>query len=146
MRIVVDTNLSMPTNAKMLKEPGQTILMTCSADEHAVQALKDAGADIHMMPYCNTSVDLKSVLQQLSDMHVNDVLLEAGATLSGAMLQAGLIDELIIYMAPVLMGNDARGLFALPGLESMQDKIELEVTDYRLVGKDIRITAKVIQH
>ena len=145
IRVVVDTNLSMPTNAKMLKEKGQTVLMTCSADEHIAQALKDAGADIHMMPYCNSSVDLKSVLQQLSDMQINDVLLETGATLSGAMLQAGLIDELIIYMAPVLMGNDARGLFALPGLESMQDKIELDIIDYRLVGKDVRITAKVKQ-
>lgn len=146
MRVVVDTNLSMPTDAKMLKEPGQTVLMTCSADEHIAQSLKDAGADIHMMPYCNTSVDLKSVLQQLCDMQVNDVLLETGATLSGAMLQAGLIDELIIYMAPVLMGNDARGLFALPGLDAMKDKIELDIIDQRLVGQDIRITAKVKQH
>ncbi len=143
VRVVVDTNLSMPTDSKMLKEPGQTVLMTCSTDEHIAQALKDAGADIHMMPYCNTSVDLASVLQQLSDMQINDVLLETGATLSGAMLRAGLIDELIIYMAPILMGNNARGLFSLPGLESMQDKIELDITDQRLVGQDIRITAKV---
>lgn len=146
IRVVVDTNLSMTANAKMLKEQGKTILMTCSADEAIAQSLKDAGADIHMMPYCNTSVDLAFVLQQLSDMQINDVLLETGATLSGAMLQAGLIDELIIYMAPVLMGNDARGLFALPGLETMQDKIELDIIDQRLVGQDIRITAKVKIH
>jgi len=143
IRVVVDTNLSMPTDAKMLKQAGRTVLMTCSADEAITQALTEAGADIHIMPYCNTSVDLTSVLQQLSDMEINDVLLETGATLSGAMLQAGLIDEIIIYMAPVLMGNDARGLFALPGLESMQDKIELEITEQRVIGKDIRITAKV---
>ena len=145
LRVVVDTNLSMPSDAKMLKEKGKTVLMTCSADEHVTQALTDAGANIHMMPYCKKSVDLKSVLQQLSDMHINDVLLETGATLSGAMLQAGLIDELIIYMAPVLMGNDARGLFALPGLDSMQDKIELDIIDQRMVGQDIRFTAKVRQ-
>ena len=146
LRVVVDTNLSMPIDAKMLKEVGQTVLMTCSADDAITQALKEAGADIQMMPYCNTSVDLASVLQMLSDMQINDVLLETGATLSGAMLQAGLIDEIIIYMAPVLMGNDARGLFALPGLETMQDKIELDITEQRLVGKDIRITAKVKMH
>jgi len=146
LRVVVDTNLSMPSDAKMLNEAGQTVLMTCSADEGVTQVLKEAGADIHMMPYCNTSVDLASVLQKLSDMGINDVLLETGATLSGAMLQAGLIDEIIIYMAPVLMGNDARGLFALPGLEAMQDKIELVITDQRLVGQDIRITAKVKMH
>lgn len=146
MRVVVDTNLSMPVDAKILQEQGETVLMTCSADEYVAQALKDAGAEIHMMPYCNTNVDLASVLQQLSDMQINDVLLETGATLSGAMLQAGLVDELIIYMAPILMGNDARGLFALPGFETMQDKIELEITDTRAVGKDIRITAKVKLH
>ena len=145
LRVVVDTNLSMPTDAKMFKEPGKTVLMTCSSDEAVIQVLTDAGADIQMMPYCNTSVDLKSVLQQLSDMHVNDVLLETGSTLSGAMLQAGLIDELIIYMAPVLMGNNARGLFALPGLDSMQEKIELDIIEQILVGQDIRITAKVRQ-
>jgi len=145
LRVVVDTNLSMPTTAKMLKEPGNTVLMTCSADEDVAQSLKDAGAEIHMMPYCNSSVDLKSVLQQLSDMHINDVLLEAGATLSGAMLQAGLIDEIIIYVAPVLMGNDARGLFSLPGLDKMQDKIELDMIEQRMIGQDMRITAKVRQ-
>jgi len=146
LRVVVDTNLSMPTNAKMLKEKGKTVLMTCSADASVADALKDAGADIHMMPYCNTSVDLKSVLQQLSDMNINDVLLETGATLSGAMLQAGLIDELIIYMAPVLMGNEARGLFSLTGMDVMQDKIELDIIDQRFVGQDMRFTAKVRQH
>ncbi|MCW8900404.1 MAG: bifunctional diaminohydroxyphosphoribosylaminopyrimidine deaminase/5-amino-6-(5-phosphoribosylamino)uracil reductase RibD [Gammaproteobacteria bacterium] len=145
LRVVVDTNLSMPADAKMLREHGKTILMTCSADEAVTQVLTDAGADIHMLPYCNGSVDLKSVLEQLSDMHINDVLVETGATLSGAMLQAGLIDEIIIYMAPVLMGNNARGLFALPGLDSMQDKIELDIIEQRSVGQDIRITAKVRQ-
>ena len=146
VRVVVDTNLSMPIAAKMLKEQGQTVLMTCSENESIRQALIDAGADIHMLPSCNGKVDLTSVLQQLSDMQINDVLLEAGATLSGAMLQAGLIDEIIIYMAPVLMGNEARGLFALPGLENMQDKIELEIMEQRFVGQDIRITAKVKQY
>lgn len=146
LRVIVDTNLSMPVTARMLKEPGKTLLMTCSADEDIAQLLRDAGAEIHMMPYCNTSVDLKSVLQQLAELQVNDVLLETGATLSGAMLEAGLIDELIIYMAPIVMGDNARGLFALPGLEQMKDKIELDVIEQRMVGPDIRITAKVKPH
>ena len=146
LRVVVDTNLSMPATARMLKEPGKTLLMTCSTDEDVALLLKEAGADIHMMPYCNTSVDLKSVLQQLAELQVNDVLLETGATLSGAMLEAGLIDELIIYMAPIVMGDNARGLFTLPGLEHMKDKIELDVLDQRMLGSDIRITAKVKQH
>ena len=143
LRVVVDTNLSMPTDAKMLKQAGQTVIMTCSTNESVTQALKNTGADIHVMPNCNSSVDLKSLLLQLGEMEINDVLLESGARLSGAMLQAGLIDELIIYMAPVLMGNEARGLFALPGLDAMKDKIELDIVEQRVVGKDIRITAKI---
>ena len=71
------------------------------------------------------------------------MLVETGATLSGAFLQAGLIDELIIYVAPLLMGDNARGLFRLPGLEQMQDKIELNITDVRAVGQDLRLTASV---
>jgi diaminohydroxyphosphoribosylaminopyrimidine deaminase/5-amino-6-(5-phosphoribosylamino)uracil reductase len=145
LRVVMDTNLSMPADARMLKEKGKTVVMTCSSDEPIMQVLSEAGADVKKMPSCGSSVDLKAVLQQLSDMHINEVLLETGATLSGAMLQAGLIDEMIIYIAPVLMGNNARGLFALPGLDSMQDKIELDIIDQRMVGQDIRITAKVRQ-
>lgn len=143
LRVVIDTNLSMPAEAKMLKQAGQTVIMTCRSDEGVSQVLKDAGAEIHVMPDGRHSVDLKYVLQQLGDMQINDVLLESGSRLSGGMLQAGLIDELIIYVAPVLMGNEARGLFALPGLDEMKDKIELDIIEQRVIGKDLRITAKV---
>lgn len=143
LRVVVDTNLSMPPAAKMLKEPGDTLVMTCSDDQDVIKSLKKAGADVYVMPVCNMNVDMSAVLEQLGEMQINDVLLETGATLSGSMLQAGLIDELIIYMAPVLMGNGARGLFHLPELMDMQDKIALDITDVRAVGKDWRITARV---
>ncbi len=145
LRVVVDTNLSMLPQAKMLQQPGKTLIMTCSDDLPARQALQDAGAEVHVMPYCNTTVDLLPVLQHLGDLQINEVLLETGATLSGAMIEAGLIDELVIYMAPLIMGNQARGLFNLPGLESMQDKIELNIIDQRMVGNDMRITATVRQ-
>ena len=69
--------------------------------------------------------------------------LEAGATLCGALLQAGLIDELVIYMAPHLMGDAARGLFTLPGLEQMAQRIKLSINDIRAVGDDWRITARI---
>ena len=143
LRVVVDTNLSMPETAKMLSLPGRTLVMTCSDDDAARQRLQQAGAEVMLMPYCSNSVSMEAVLDTLAEREINEVLLETGATLSGAMLQQGLIDELIIYMAPVLMGDNARGLFHLPGLEKMADKIQLEFTDVRAVGKDLRITAKV---
>ncbi|HFQ13766.1 MAG TPA: bifunctional diaminohydroxyphosphoribosylaminopyrimidine deaminase/5-amino-6-(5-phosphoribosylamino)uracil reductase RibD [Gammaproteobacteria bacterium] len=144
LRVVVDTHLSMPATAKMLSLPGRTLVMTCSDDEAARQRLQQAGAEVCLMPCgAGNSVSLEAVLDELAGREVNEVLLETGATLSGAMLQQGLIDELVIYMAPVLMGDGARGLFHLPGLDSMADKIPLEISDVRAVGRDWRITAKI---
>ncbi len=143
LRVVVDTHLSMPVTARMLQQPGRTLVMTCSEDDAAREALEQAGAEVTRLPFSRDTVDMPAVLDTLGEMEVNEVLVETGATLSGAMLQAGLIDELIIYMAPILMGDDARGLFRLPGLASMEQKIGLEITDIRAVGKDWRVTARV---
>jgi diaminohydroxyphosphoribosylaminopyrimidine deaminase/5-amino-6-(5-phosphoribosylamino)uracil reductase len=143
LRVVVDTHLSMPLTARMLQQPGRTMVMTCSDDEAAREALEHAGAEVICLPFCSDTVDMQAVLDTLGEMEVNEVLVETGATLSGAMLQAGLIDELVIYMAPTLMGNGARGLFHLPGLDTMAQKIDLEITDMRAVGKDWKITARV---
>lgn len=142
LRVVVDTHLSMPVDARMLKEPGETVVFTCK-DPGGKSELETAGARVMTMPFCATNVDLESVLDQLGEMEINEVLLETGATLSGAFLQAGLIDELVIYVAPILMGDSARALFRLPGLESMDQKIKLDVLDRRMLGQDLRITAKV---
>ena len=79
----------------------------------------------------------------LADREINEVLLETGAILSGAALRAGIIDELVVYMAPKLMGDGARGLFHTPGLESLADAVELSISDIRAVGADWRITARV---
>jgi len=143
LRVVVDTHLSMPVTARMLQQPGRTLVMTCSEDEAAREALEHAGAEVIGLPFCSDTVDMQAVLDALGEMEVNEVLVETGATLSGAMLQAGLIDELVIYMAPTLMGNGARGLFHLPGLDTMAQKINLEITDMRAVGRDWKITARV---
>ena len=83
------------------------------------------------------------MLQYLGELDINEVHLESGATLCGALLEAGLVDELVIYMAPHLMGDTARGLFVLPGLAQMQDRISLSITDIRAIGDDWRITARV---
>jgi diaminohydroxyphosphoribosylaminopyrimidine deaminase/5-amino-6-(5-phosphoribosylamino)uracil reductase len=80
-------------------------------------------------------------MDKLAERKVNEVLLETGATLSGAMLEARLVDEMVIYMAPLLLGDSARGLYRLPHLQQMADRIELDIRETRVVGKDLRITA-----
>ena len=143
LRVILDTHLSMPTNAKLLQQAGRTLVMTCSEDEEAKEALEQAGAEVICTPFHSNTVDMQAVLDTLGEMEINEVLLETGATLSGAMLKAGLIDELVIYMAPVLMGDNARGLFRLPFLDSMEQKIQLNISDIRAVGQDWRIIATV---
>jgi diaminohydroxyphosphoribosylaminopyrimidine deaminase/5-amino-6-(5-phosphoribosylamino)uracil reductase len=143
LRVIVDTHLSTPPTARILQQDGRTLIMTCSEDEEAADVLKAAGAEIFTMPFCSDVVDMGAVLDTLGEMEVNEVLVETGATLNGSLLQAGLIDELLIYMAPKLLGDEARGLFRLSGLETMQDAIELEISDIRAVGSDWRIRARI---
>jgi len=143
LRVVLDTHLSMTDTASILKQPGKTIIMTCRDDAAARESLEKTGAEVVNIPSCGSKVDMEVVLDKLGQMEVNEILLETGATLSGSMLNAGLIDEMVIYMAPVLMGNKARGLFNLPGLDNMSQKIPLNITDVCAMGEDWRFTVQV---
>lgn len=141
VRVIVDSQLRMPADARMLQLPGKTWIFTCSEDLSRQQALIEAGADIVVVPGepSNNRVDLQSVLTHLANRGINEVMVEAGATLNGALLQAGLIDELVIYTAAKLMGDGARGAFHLSGIEHMAQCIELEPVDFRKIGNDWRI-------
>ena len=141
LRVVVDPRLSTPVDARILDAPGETIIATTAADEDIAELLTRAGAQVIQFPGTADHVDLPAVLRHLAKLEVNEVLLETGAILSGAMVCAGLVDELVIYMAPVLMGDKARGLFSTPLLDRMEDSIRLEIRDLRAVGQDWRITA-----
>jgi diaminohydroxyphosphoribosylaminopyrimidine deaminase/5-amino-6-(5-phosphoribosylamino)uracil reductase len=88
-------------------------------------------------------VDLAALMQHLAWLEVNEVLVEAGATLCGALLRANLVDELVLYYAPHLMGGHERGMFMLPPLERMADRVNLEITDVRSFGSDWRLIARV---
>lgn len=142
LRAVLDRSLRFPETAKMLNQPGRTLVFTTNPDSGRKEALTRAGAEVILMP--GETVDFAGeVLRYLAEREqVNEILLEAGAGLAGGLLQAGLIDELIIYQAPLLLGDKARGLFHLPALKSMKDKIELELLDVRRVGNDLRLTLK----
>jgi len=143
LRVVVDPRLSIPPSASLLRQPGYTLIATTTGEVGLVDALASDTVEVVRLSGSESSLDLESVLKYLASLEINEVLLETGATLSGAMLQAGLVDELIVYMAPVLMGDGARALFRLPGIELMDDRIRLEISDVRAVGQDWRITAKV---
>jgi len=143
VRVILDPNLNTPVEARLLHQAGRSIIVTAVSDKERQQALEQVGAEVIHLPAPGGRIDLPELLTYLANEQMNEILLETGATLSGAMLRAGLVDELMIYMAPHLMGDTARGLFNLPGLDRMDQRIDLDIKDIRAVGPDWCITARL---
>lgn len=148
-RVIIDSSLRTPPTATTLGLDGEVIIFagtgTCDPAADQVAALERAGARIETVaadPRC----DLDAVVSRLAALEINDVWLEAGPTLAGAMVAAGLVDELILYLAPSLLGNDARGLFALPPLAGLDERVRLHIDDLRQFGDDLRIIARPVSH
>ncbi len=140
VRVILDSRLRTPVSAKMLGLPGRSMILTVSSDAVKIAALRQAGFEVHTLPGSKQQLDLLAVLQFLGQQQFNEVLLEAGPTLNGAFLAANLLDEGIVYMAPSLLGDRARGLFCLPEILTMADKKLVVWQDVRRVGPDLRIT------
>ena len=143
LRVVLDSRLRLPADAQLLGCTGNTRVLTGNTDIGRAAELNSDSVRVVVLPMLGARLDLKAVLRHLGEQEINEVHVEAGATLSGALLQAGLIDELVVYLAPQLMGDAGRGLFTLPGLEQMDQRIRLSIKDIRAVGDDWRITARV---
>ncbi len=141
LKVIVDSQLQTPINAKILQ--GGNVLIAFSHDiNNRADALFEAGAELLCIPNDAGKVCLKTLLTHLASQQMNEVLVEGGEGLNGALLALSLIDELLIYYAPKLMGSAAKGLFALPELTQMNQAIDLQVLDLRLIGNDIRLRAK----
>ena len=141
LRIVVDARLETPLNARLLD--GGPVLIAAAVDNpERVAALQRRGADVVILPNSGGKVDLSALLLELGRRGINEVLAESGFKLNGSLLREGCVDELILYLAPALVGDAARGLFNLPALSSLNDKRQLSFHDVRQVGRDLRIIAR----
>lgn len=137
VRVVVDSRGRMPAGAQVLRQAGGCGVFTCGAEP---PALASAHAWIEVVPAtADGRCDLEAVMQRLAAREYNEVWVEAGSTLNGALLAAGLIDELIVYMAPSILGHAARSMFAIVQLERMSERIDLELHDVRRLGRDLRL-------
>ena len=146
LRVVLDRTLRFPPAAQMLGLDGATILFTRNEDDRLHGALERAGARVRFVDGDEDGF-LEVVLRLLAqDYEVNDLLLEAGATLTGSMLQHGLIDELVVYQAPVILGCTAVGMAALPTLSAMDQRHELDLVDYRRIDEDWKFVYRVLAH
>ncbi len=143
LRVVLDSRLRIPLEARVLYDGGNTLIYTALQDEQKAALLRDLGATVVELPDGKGQVDLPAILRDLAQRGCNEVLVEAGGTLNGALLHAGLVDEIVLYLAPQLLGDMARGMARLGELTSLEQRIELEWKDVRHVGKDLRVVAPV---
>ena len=142
LRVLIDSLRRVPLDQRFFRETGPTLVISTSA-EQAADDYRAAGSELLAVPGADGKVDLHAVLQTLAERGCNEVLVEAGAGLSGAFWRAGLVDELIVYMAPRLLGSQARPLMQLP-FESMSEAMDVAIVDMRAIGQDWRITARPI--
>jgi len=141
LRVVLDSRLRMPVTAEMLSLPGSTLV--CCTGDYDATGLENAGAEVRNFGAHDSIVNVFEVLAALSEREVNDVLVEAGPQLSGYLLEKDLVDELVIYQSPHIMGSNTRRMFDTPNWTVLADRRTLDITDVRRVGADTRITAKI---
>jgi len=140
LRVVFDSRLRFPPDARMLKLPGDTLIYC--ADSMDDRAVVEAGAKVAVIECGSGQIDAFLALTDLADREINDVLVEAGPILAGSLLEAKLVNELVIYQAPHIMGSETQGMVTTPWWTSLQDRLELEIIDIRKIGVDMRIVAR----
>jgi diaminohydroxyphosphoribosylaminopyrimidine deaminase/5-amino-6-(5-phosphoribosylamino)uracil reductase len=140
LRVILDTKLRTPPQARLFSEPGRVLIYTTAHEGERAQKLRAAAAEIETIPELDGRMDLNVVLQRLARREINEVWVEAGPQLTGAFLQARLADELIAYVAPKLMGHEARAMAELPPPATLKDAPEWTWQDVRVCGTDLRLT------
>jgi diaminohydroxyphosphoribosylaminopyrimidine deaminase / 5-amino-6-(5-phosphoribosylamino)uracil reductase len=136
LRVVLDSQGRMPVSAKLLNQLGKTLLVGITGQQYAPVANAER---ICLPADANGRVALNTLLLELGKRQCNEVLVETGATLAGAFIQAGLCDEIVHYLAPCLMGSEARPVFALP-FTQMAERLFVQIQDVRQLGEDMRLT------
>ena len=133
VRMVIDSQNRVTPEHRLVQQPGETWIARTKEDG---RAWPDSVRTI-MVPEHNGHLDLVVLMMLLGKQQINSLWVEAGPTLAGALLQAGVVDELIVYLAPTLLGSDARGLCVLPGLEKLADAPHFKFNEIRQVGPDV---------
>lgn len=139
-RLVLDTALRTSPGAKLIRQKGKTRIVCSRPDAARQRALEAAGALVEIVAERDGRPDPVAVMARLAELEINDLLVEAGPGVNGALLDAGLVDELVIYVAPHVLGADALGMFATRPVATMAARHEFELVDTRRIGPDCRLT------
>lgn len=140
LRVVLDSTLRSPASARTLGLPGQVLIFAAEGSDGP--GLEAAGARIERLRAGPGGLSLSAVVDRLGEMEMNEVLVEAGATLAGRFLSEGLVDELVVYLAPCLLGDLSRGMFGLGEITALSDRVQLRILDVARVGEDLRLIAR----
>jgi diaminohydroxyphosphoribosylaminopyrimidine deaminase/5-amino-6-(5-phosphoribosylamino)uracil reductase len=141
LRVVVDSKLETPPTARIL-EGGGALVFAARDDKPKIDALKAKGAEVVVMPNSAGKVELPGMFRELARREINEVHVEAGFRLNGSLVREGCVDELLVYLAPALLGDKALGMFDLPELTDLATRRALEMRDLRQIGTDIRVIAR----
>lgn len=142
LKVVIDSRLETPLSAAVL-DGGNVLIAAAIDDASRADALRERGAEVVVVPNAQGKVDLPALLRELALRGINEVLSEAGTKLNGSLLQEGCVDELLIYQAPILMGDAARGMFGLAELTDLAGVQRLSVIERRAVGADFLLRARL---
>ena len=142
LRVVLDSAFRTPAAARILAEPGRARVVGARPHHGRMSALQDGGAQVLLLPGASDQVDLAALLTHLAADGINEVHVEAGATLNAALWQAGWVDELLVYLAPKLLGP-GRDFMALPGLPQLSQARPLHFQNLRQIGDDLCVLARV---
>ncbi|MEO9455469.1 bifunctional diaminohydroxyphosphoribosylaminopyrimidine deaminase/5-amino-6-(5-phosphoribosylamino)uracil reductase RibD [Chromobacterium phragmitis] len=140
-RVVLDGELRTGPAARVYQD-GRALLAACAMDAGKLAAFGARGVETLALARRDGKADLADLLAQLAGRGINELMVEAGAGLNGAMLRAGLVDEIVLYLAPSLAGDAARGLFAWPALTDLADKVALDIVDAGKVGADLKLVLR----
>ena len=142
LRVIADSQLRTPPHARVLAPPGQVLIATALADAPHAEPLRSRGAELQCLPNAAGRVDLDALLHLLAERGVNEVHVEAGAQLAGALLADRKVDELLVYLAPKLIGPGLN-MLEFPALNSLDEAVPLRWLSMRHIGDDLRLRAIV---
>jgi diaminohydroxyphosphoribosylaminopyrimidine deaminase/5-amino-6-(5-phosphoribosylamino)uracil reductase len=143
LRVVVDSRLELPHTARVL-EGGHVLIAGARDDRSVIAALREKGAEVVVIPNRAGKVELPELMRELARREMNELHVEAGHRLNGSLVAEGLVDELVVYLAPIVLGDAARGMFELPELTDLAHRRPLTIRDVRMIGSDIRIVARFV--
>jgi diaminohydroxyphosphoribosylaminopyrimidine deaminase/5-amino-6-(5-phosphoribosylamino)uracil reductase len=141
LRVIVDARAELTGSERLFSQPGE-VLIVCGETTEVAPAVHERAALLRLPTDDDERIEPDRLMRALAEREINEVHTECGKTLAGALLRAGVVDELQLYLAPCLLGDAARGAFDLGEITILSDRMRLDILEMRPVGNDIRITAR----